>query len=206
VHALMAEKIADLLPGYEPLVINFFEKLPHSGYDPVPIHQNPSFVEEPAYKSVSLWIPLQDVNRDNGTVGVLRGSHSRFNTMRSGNMAHEEVFALVDKVLEEEHFEPMELKVGEAIALDDSIIHWSYPNESEQSRRAIQLIMVPSATKHIYYYYDDTTAPPMMDLYSVDKDFFFSFNCKSRPEQLEHIGRVPYRYRPIQPHELGLRS
>jgi hypothetical protein len=202
VHALLARQLEELLPGYVPLVINVFEKHPQSGYDPVPIHQNPSFVPEPEHKSVSLWIPLQDVSRENGTVGVLKGSHNRFNLMRAGNMPHEEVFELVERQLEERYFEPLDLRKGEAIALDDSIVHWSYPNVSDGVRTAVQLIMVPRAAPHIYYYYDDSGDRPMMDLYEVDKNFFFLFNCKARPEGLKKIGRVPYEYRKITGSEL----
>lgn len=191
-------KVEEKLPGFEPLVINIFDKQPGGGYDPVPIHQNPSFVDEPAHKSVSLWIPFCDVARDNGTVGVLPRSHNRFNRMRAGNMAHEDVFALVQSDLENELFVPVEMKKGEMLALDDSIIHWSYPNISDRQRKAVQLIMVPKGVPHIYYYYDDEQGGhPMMDLYEVDKNFFFGFNCKARPETLKHIDRVPYRYRPI---------
>src|SRR5215831_8504117 len=53
VYGLLSSRLALLLPDYEPLVINLFEKPPHSGHDAVPIHQNPSFVEEPEHKSVS---------------------------------------------------------------------------------------------------------------------------------------------------------
>lgn len=199
----LKERVEALLPGFEPLVINLFDKQPGSGYDPVPIHQNPSFVDEPAHKSVSLWIPLDDVDKNNGTVGVLPGSHNRFNTMRAGNMAHEHIFAEVQRELEEELFVPIVLKKGEMLALDDSIIHWSYPNVSDRARVAVQLIMVPQGVPHIYYFYDDE-APghPMMDLYEVDRHFFFGFNCKARPETLTKIGRVPYRYRPIARPEL----
>lgn len=199
----LKERVEKRLPGFEPLVINLFDKQPGSGYDPVPIHQNPSFVDEPAHKSVSLWIPLDDVDKDNGTVGVLPGSHNRFNRMRAGNMAHEDVFAPVQRDLEEELFVPVVLKKGEMLALDDSIIHWSYPNVSDRPRVAVQLIMVPKGVPHIYYYYDDETpGHPMMDLYEVDRHFFFGFNCKARPETLKQIDRVPYRYRPITRSEL----
>ena len=58
-------------PEYVPLCVNVFEKLPNSGNDAVPIHQNPSFVDEPEFKSYSIWIPLQDVDKDNGTVGSI---------------------------------------------------------------------------------------------------------------------------------------
>lgn len=203
VWKMLKARVEAVLPGYEPLVINLFDKPPAAGYDPVPIHQNPSFVDEPAHKSVSLWIPLCDVGKDNGTVGVLPRSHNRFNRVRSGNMAHEEIFALVSRDLEQELFEPVEMRKGEMLVLDDSIIHWSYPNISDQRRSAVQLIMVPSGVPHIYYFYDDQ-APghPMMDLYEVDRHFFFGFNCKARPETLKHIGRMAYRYRPITKAEM----
>lgn len=201
----IGDRVEALLPGFEPLVINLFDKLPSSEYDPVPIHQNPSFVDEPAHKSVSVWIPFSDVDRENGTVGVLPRSHNRFNRMRAGNMAHEDVFALVQTALENDLFVPVELRKGEALALDDSIIHWSYPNVSDRQRKAVQLIMVPKGVPHIYYYYDDEAQdrPPMMDLYAVDRHFFFGFNCKARPQTLKHVDRVPYRYRPITPAELA---
>lgn len=199
----LRERVETVLPGFEPLVINLFDKQPSSGYDPVPIHQNPSFVDEPTHKSVSLWIPLDDVDRDNGTVGVLPGSHNRFNRMRAGNMAHEDIFAPVQRELEEDLFVPVVLKKGEMLALDDSIVHWSYPNVSDRERVAVQLIMVPKGVPHIYYFYDDETpGEPMMDLYEVDRHFFFGFNCKARPETLKKIDRVPYRYRPIIRSEL----
>lgn len=203
VWAYLEAKVGAVLPGYEPLVINVFDKPPSDAYDPVPIHQNPSFVDEPAHKSVSLWIPMCDVDRSNGTVGVLPGSHNRFNTMRAGNMEHEAIFADIQDRLENELFVPVELAKGEMLALDDSILHWSYPNVSPTRRKAVQLIMVPKGVPHIYYYYDDANpAAPMMDRYNVDRHFFFGFNCKARPETLEHIDRVPYHYRRISEADL----
>ncbi|MDI1280368.1 phytanoyl-CoA dioxygenase family protein [Brevundimonas sp.] len=199
----LEDAVTALLPEYEPLVINVFDKRPSDACDSVPIHQNPSFVDEPRYKSVSLWIPLGDTSKQNGTVGVLPGSHNRFNRMRAGNMAHEDVFAEVQHKLEHELIVPVDLKKGEILALDDSIIHWSYPNVSDTRRTAVQLIMVPRGVPHIYYYYDeDSPDGPMMDLYAVDHRFFFGFNCKAKPQTLEHIGRVPYRYRAITEAEL----
>jgi hypothetical protein len=202
VYALLSARLEKLLPGYEPLVINVFEKHPESGYDPVPIHQNPSFVREPEHRSVSLWIPLQDVSKQNGTLGVLRGSHGRFNLMRAGNMPHEDVFATVGPRLESDDFEALEVRRGEAVALDDSIIHWSYPNVSNKARIAVQLIMVPREAKHIYFYYNQDKASPSMDLYEVDKDFFFGFNCKARPQGLKKVGNVPYVYDQITERDL----
>jgi hypothetical protein len=202
VNEYMTDFLEDLLPGYLPLVINVFEKLPESGPTQVAIHQNPSFVKEPEHKSLSIWIPLRDVTRKDGTVGVLRGSHERFNRMRAGNMDHLSIFELVAQQLQKKYFEPLDLKAGEIAILDDSIVHWSYPNESDSARIAVQLIMVPRAAEHIYFYYDQSGPTPTMELYKVDKHFFFDFNYKDRPERLTKITSVPYRYEKVTEREL----
>jgi hypothetical protein len=202
IFGFLENRLDEILPGYVPLGINVFEKRPNSGADEVPIHQNPSFVDEPDFKSVSIWIPLQDVRKENGTVGVLKGSHNKFNRMRSGNMPHEDVFAKVAKSLEEKYFEPINLKAGEIAVLDDSIIHWSYPNTSDEVRIAVQLIMVPKNTQHIYYYYNEDGEKPVMDLFEVDKNFFFNFNCKAMPTDLPKITSVPFEYKEITEKQL----
>ena len=202
IHNFLEPKLTEILPDYVPLVINVFEKVPNRGYDPVNIHQNPSFVDEPEFKSVSIWIPLQDVRKENGTVGVLRGSNNKFNRMRAGNMAHEKIFSQIERKLEENYFEPLDLKAGEIAILDDSIIHWSYPNVSNDVRTAVQLIMVPSNAQHIYYFYNESGEKPMMDLFEVDKNFFFEFNCKEMPSGLKKIRSVPFEYEEITEKEL----
>lgn len=156
---------------YEPLVINIFEKLPGDGS--VQIHQNPSFVREPEFKSISVWIPLIDSKKENGTVGVLKGSHNVFDTMRASNMPY--VFEDMASELQDIYFDPIELKVGQAVVLDDSVVHWSYPNKSEQIRKAVQLIMVPKEVEHIYHYYDTEGETPKVKMFEVDKSFFYKF-------------------------------
>jgi len=202
IYQMLAPKLDELMPDYVPLAINFFEKHPHQGVDSVPIHQNPSFVAEPEFKSFSIWIPLQDVDKENGTVGVLKGSHDKFNYMRASNMPNELVFKLVQKDLEEKYFEPVNLKVGEVLVLNDSIIHWSYPNVSDRERDAVQLVMVPKKTQHIYYFYHPNGKESVMDLYEVDKDYFFNSSCQVVPQGLKKIASLPFEYKEITEKQL----
>lgn len=192
VHGFTKDIIDRLLVDYEPLVVNIHDKPP--GADTaLAIHQNPSFVEEPAHKSVTVWIPLIDVRRSNGTLGVLRGSHGVFDDMRAANMP--DVFEEVADKLTTQYFDALELTRGEVVVLDDSVIHWSYPNMSDTVRLAVQLIMVPKKPHHIYYYYNTSGDQPRLDLYTVDKDFFFKFNCKAEPQGLPFIKSIPFAYR-----------
>jgi ectoine hydroxylase-related dioxygenase (phytanoyl-CoA dioxygenase family) len=127
INAFLEEKLRTFLDNYVPLAINIFDKNPDVGNGSVDIHQNPTFVQEPDYRSVSLWIPLQDVNINNGTLGVLRGSHEVLGRMRAGNMP--DICTLIAKEFQEDWCEPIEIKGGQVAVLDDSIIHWSYPNK-----------------------------------------------------------------------------
>ena len=187
-----------LLADYEPLVINVFDKLPGAGS--VAIHQNPSFVYEPQYKSVSIWVPTIDANRDNGTIGVLRGSHDVFDAVRAANMP--DIFAPCAKKLTEVYFEALSVKRGQAVVLDDSIIHWSYPNRSRERRTTIQFISVPKNAEHVYSYYNTTGSQPMIEEYDVTKEFFFGFNCKESPQNLKFRRSYPYRYHDLTETEL----
>ncbi len=199
VHAFTKDVVDRLLVDYEPLVINIHDKPPGAN-TALAIHQNPSFVEEPTHKSVTIWIPMVDVRKENGTLGVLRGSHDVFDGMRAANMP--DVFENVARQLTTRYFEPLELERGEAAILDDSVIHWSYPNMSDTVRLAVQLIMVPRKPHHIYYYYNTARATPQLDLYTVDKNFFFEFNCKAEPQGLPYIKSIPFEYRQFSEAEL----
>ncbi|HEY9773112.1 MAG TPA: phytanoyl-CoA dioxygenase family protein [Planktothrix sp.] len=193
IYAHLREKLDQLLNNYTPLVINVFEKDPQLSDSAVAIHQNPSFVEEPDFKSVSVWIPLIDVCKYNGTVGVLRGSQDAFDAVRAANMP--DIFADVADQLVRTYFEPLNLRRGYAALLDDSAVHWSYPNMSQEARGAVQLIMVPREARHIYYYYNTDGHAPMVDIYDVSREFFFNFNCKQEPSGLSYISSKPFVYK-----------
>ncbi len=194
VEPLVRALVDRALPGYQVLVVNVFQKLPYRGvFDGLAIHQNPSFVEEPAQKSVSVWIPLQDTDLANGTVGILRGSQDTLHPVRAVNMP-QDMWAPVQDALIEEYFEPVPAKAGEAVVIDDSTIHWSYPNRTDRMRTAVQLICVPGGVPLTYSYYVTDDGPPHIDGFRVDKDYFFRFQYHVRPTDIPLVSQTPYVY------------
>jgi ectoine hydroxylase-related dioxygenase (phytanoyl-CoA dioxygenase family) len=72
-------RLATLVDGYRICFANFLNKAPQNAdVGAVPLHQDPTFVDETLYRTVGLWVPLVDTVPENGGLVVVPGSH-RFN-------------------------------------------------------------------------------------------------------------------------------
>lgn len=170
------------LKNYKPLIINIFDKEPGKGE--VTIHQNWTFVDEEKYTSVSVWIPLVDVSRNNGTLETVKGSHKVLCKYRSPSLPW--VFDEINDILKEKYLEPFVIKKGEAAIIDDGILHWSSDNYSEHVRTAVQLIMIPEDATAIHY----VNKGDHVDIYEVDPLFFMQYDIKNIPEGYNIIGEM----------------
>ncbi len=182
--------------NYKPLIINIFDKEPGKGE--VPVHQNWTFVDEDKYTSVSVWIPLVDVSRANGTLEVVKGTHKTLCKHRSPSLPW--VFDELNEVLKKKYLQPFELKAGQAAIIDDGILHWSSENKTSVVRTAVQLIMTPSDADAIHYY--KSPQENSVRIYKVDPLFFMQFNMKEIPEGYSIIGRQEISLRKINEKEL----
>lgn len=168
------QKISKYLPDYEPLIVNMFNKKPKGGE--VPIHQNWTFVDENYHTSVSVWIPLCDVNRTNGTLEVVPGSHVNTSKYRGPSIPW--AFTGIEEVLKKKHMHPLELTKGQVAIIDDAVIHYSSDNFSDYERPTIQLILKPKKAKAIHYH-TNNLEKGIMDVYEVSPDFFMRFDMNS---------------------------
>lgn len=149
-HQIVETVAADFhryLDGYRPLVANFVNKPPRTGV--VPVHQNWSVVDEEHYRSVSVWIALVDCVVENGTLQMLDHSHEIFRGRRGMWSYHS--FASVEEVLVSDYLRTVQVRAGEAIILDDAIVHYSPPNRTDSKRLAIQLVMVPDDAEPVFF-------------------------------------------------------
>ncbi len=185
-----------VLDDYEPLIINLFNKKPNSGE--VPVHQNWTFVDEEKFTSVSVWIPLCDVTRENGTMEVVPNTHNTLTRYRSPSIPW--VFKGLENKIKKKYMHPINLKLGQVAIIDDALLHYTSENNTAKDRETIQLIMKPKEAIPIHYYCENVKRKSLV-VYKVDADFFMSFNMNERPKGVEAIGLKNFQYKKLNERE-----
>ncbi|MEZ4931465.1 MAG: phytanoyl-CoA dioxygenase family protein [Saprospiraceae bacterium] len=182
-------RISTILEDYKPIIANFIYKKPDGGE--VPLHQNWAFVDEEKYTSVSIWCPLVDSNVKNGTLQFVNGSHKRYGKWR-GPMVPWELESIKDQIIEK-HLTPIDRKAGEAIVLDDSVIHYSNINYTQGLRLAIQLILIPAEAPSIHYHMDPKEDTEKIQMIEVDRNFYMGFNPWMKPKNIKDIKTIKFK-------------
>jgi len=176
------------LQDYRPLIANFVNKPPGTGV--VPAHQNWSVVDESQYQSVSVWVALVDCQVENGAMSMYDGSHLDLRGRR-GIWAYA-AFAGIEDDLISEVLTPIEVKAGDAVILDDALVHYSPPNLTDDRRLAIQFVMVPEEADTFFFQAGDASDGCVeVDQWRVDAPFFFEFIHGERdPDHAELVERL----------------
>ena len=187
------------LQNYRPIIANFIRKKTNAGE--VPLHQNWAFVDEESYTSVSIWCPLVDSNQENGTLQVVPKSHKKFGKHRGPKIPWE--LETIKQEIINNDLLPMNVKAGQAVILDDSIVHYSAINNKNELRLAIQLILVPNEVKSIHYNLDYEQNPNLIEVLEVADDFYMDFNPWKRAENAKIVKTIPFKPNLIKPNTLN---
>lgn len=189
------------LAGYKPIIANYIRKKTDTGE--VPLHQNWAFADEKKCTTVSIWCPLVDSSMENGTLQVTPGSHKRFGEVR-GPMIPWELEAIQKEIIAD-HLVPMNLKAGYAVVLDDSIVHYSAINKTNDLRLAIQLILIPGEEPSIHYHMNPAESKEQVNVLEVDEEFYMQFNPWKQPEGAKVVRQFKHQPRAIDIQEFKLR-
>lgn len=168
--------------------LNFFiNKL--SGDDSAfSIHQDSSAVDEFKHSSLSIWIPLQDVDESNGALWVVEKTHQLFSPYRS--VSFSPPFSNIRNTVKE-YLKPIPLKKGQALIFDARIIHTSGKNTSGKDRLAVVCGILPREATFQLSFQNKEDDP--IELYKQADDFLINYpnffhDCILRPTIGEKIG------------------
>ena len=142
----------------------------------VPPHQDWSFVEnEVDHCSVTCWIPLQDVNMDNGCMGVIKGSNHFFESYSPSPSPQVETPLKKHMFTIFPFLELIEMKAGEALIFNNKTIHASPPNITNQTRLAVGLGFTQKEAEIRHYYLKPGTQDTLLK-YKITPDFFLKYD------------------------------
>ncbi|CAF0766784.1 unnamed protein product [Rotaria sordida] len=87
---------------------------------------------------VSIWIPLDDVNADNGALTVVRGSHKKDWTMINKALPNGEfVYQIANDDVNNDDVVTCAVKRGSAVFFPDRLVHGSTPNSACKDRYTV---------------------------------------------------------------------
>lgn len=159
--------IEETFNDYKIIQANLFNKAPGKGY--ISPHQNLTTVDEEEYTSISIWMPLQDTNMENGTLYFLPKSHRCFEQYRNSNIYWPPLH--VSNQLEDYNMISINLKVGQVLIFDDRIVHGSPINNSKENRYVFHFLAIPHKAKPVFCQKIDN----VINLIEVDDMFWQTY-------------------------------
>lgn len=147
-------------------------------------HQDWSIVDEEKFNSYNIWLPLVDVNEQNGTLLVLPNSHNWITNTRGLNISssYEAVTAEVWNYLV-----PINLKAGEAFVYDHRLMHASGVNHTTAPRLVIVYGIIPAKATMRYYFGNNDK----IEEYACSPDFYFNETITQGPASLPLLKALP---------------
>lgn len=187
--------------NYTPFGASFLVKMP-SENSALAVHQDWTIVDETKHYALNCWIPLTSITESNGPLMVLPGSHfDNYATLRAPTLnfffSHDE-----EEVMK--RLQPIIPKLGEAIVLNQSLIHYSPPNNSKTVRKAITAGVKTANTPMWFHYKNRETEK--IERFEMPEDFLISFENFMedifKPPNGKFVGEVNFKDNVIRGHEL----
>lgn len=155
---------------YQPFGASFLFKTPGENSE-LAAHQDWTIVDETKHYALNCWIPLTQITKENGPLMVMPGSHyDNFPTLRAPTIPF---FFQNDDAFVTEQLIPVLPKLGEAIILNQSLIHYSPPNKSNSIRKALTAGVKSKGAPMWFHYLNKENGK--IEKYLMPEDFLISF-------------------------------
>lgn len=151
-------------------------------------HQDWNLVDEDQYRSFNIWIPLVDLNEQNGAIKVLPKSHAWLKTYRSLNIPS--AYAEVNDLLWDK-MQTLYMKKGEALIYDHRLLHASGENYTDELRLAAVYGIIPEGAQMYYYHKADENT---VEVFESSPDFFLYENTFEGPKNLRSVNKFDHTF------------
>ncbi len=188
-----ARSLAQYFLDYRPLTGNFVIKR-KGRKSKVYMHFDISCVDEREAESCVLWLPLADVDRDNGVLQMLPGSHTFMNPVRGPGVRryYESLYGEWEK----NWMQPVPMKAGDGLIFLNRILHFSAPNTVAETRVGARIDLVPAEMQALMYYWRKGIPEDMVAVYAIQDDFYEQFRKEQEPVGATLLGFQPNVFEP----------
>lgn len=204
VEKYFTNALENTLNEYSILTANFYVKQPGKGK--FEMHMN--WHTSPSIQDVTLtaWCPLVPVNTTNGALKVVESSHKI--TFDVAHPYADYYFSDIESHLESHYFKTFDLKAGECVIFDDTLIHYSDNNLSDKPRIAVQIELVPKRIQPVLYVHESPQKTSTLEIYKVDSQFFINAPYQELIQMVKKqpcVGRLQNRNRKLTTSEFDQR-
>lgn len=174
-----SDKIVEVLtPSYQNIFIDFqpfggsfLFKTPGLN-SALPLHQDWTILDEEKYYAINCWVPISKITPENGPLHILPGSHfDNFKTLRAPTIPF---FFQNDEEIVKESLVSILPAPGEAVILNQSLIHYSSTNKTNEVRKALTAGVKSKGAPMLFHYYN--RQEEKLEQYLMDEDFLISFD------------------------------
>lgn len=167
---LLSPTLDELFDDHVAYLATFITKWPGTGSAFAP-HQDPTLVDERAFRGVTVWIPLEDTLEDGvdmGTLHVVPGSH-RFSASPRVQDVDDFEFSPFEDDIVRVHGRAVPTRAGDVLVFDNRVIHYSWPNGGDRPRVVASFTLRPRETTPVLLRRD---GEGRVDLFRIHDDLY----------------------------------
>lgn len=189
VSAVLVPALAGVLRGYRLVCGGFAVKQPDER-SRMPWHQDISLVPPASRPALSVWVPLIDVDAENGCLSLIPGSHRWHRAPRAPGTP----FVWRSRLRElEASARAVPMRAGEVLVMDNALFHGSAPNRGDRVRPVAAAPFTPVEAPLVYYHRVEAAPGSRvvrLECFQVDAGFYLTHRLGTRPANLQPVERT----------------
>jgi hypothetical protein len=210
VAPILDPRVLSLLIGYRNANTDFISKRPTSTRGTLGMHQDFTLVDQQRVTGVHVWIPLIDVDEDNGCLCVYPGTHSLVNHISAMSFQNKQVYPSpydpVRSLVERNCGVRVPMSAGSALFFNERLLHSSGENKTPSRRVALVGGYVPE-NEPTYLYSPSGDNPNILDVLTVADFNNLRLGTGEPmpypyPDGVAKVDTIEYHFEPLTPEQI----
>ena len=178
IRSVIEKKIISLFNNYKTLTGFYYVKEANDSED-FYTHLDWNIVNELNFDSLSVWVPLIDINENNGALVMFEGSHNEPIRLRGSPGFC--IPGYDTNYIEEKYSKKkLVLNAGDAVVWTHRMFHGSMQNRSGKIRIAASQILIPEEANPILFHMNKDRS---ISIFNTSEDFFEKFEIGLPPPE-----------------------